>query len=305
MSEVAVIGGQSAGLAPVTVAKTLIARAVVEGDADALVELRERASAAELYASRGGARELANDAGEIKVRAERGLGQIDASKNPRGRPEKGATSGTFSLDVRRETRAAWRALGKVAEPRFSTLIEAARDDEEAGVSTARLIQMIRVGGTTSSTTFEVYTPARYVEAARAALGAIDLDPASSAKANETVKAARFFTEDDDGLEQDWKGRVFLNPPYGRGLTGQFVTKLVEEKNAGRVSQGLIVLNAFGFDAGWFQPLWDGLLCFTDHRIRWDNHAGGTAFGSLFVYLGPRWGHFAAAFGQFGTIVRRT
>lgn len=35
---------------------------------------------------------------------------------------------------------------------------------------------------------------------------------------ETAKCARFFTEAENGLEQDWTGeRVFMNPPYGREI----------------------------------------------------------------------------------------
>ncbi len=76
---------------------------------------------------------------------------------------------------------------------------------------------------------EWYTPAPFVEAAREVMGAIDLDPASHAEANLTIKAARFFTEDDDGLAQPWRGRVFLNPPgkKGEGLVPKFWMKLVE------------------------------------------------------------------------------
>ncbi len=50
---------------------------------------------------------------------------------------------------------------------------------------------------------EWYTPSYIIEAARQVLGSIDLDPASCALANQTVKAAKYFTVDDDGLAQSW------------------------------------------------------------------------------------------------------
>jgi phage N-6-adenine-methyltransferase len=40
-----------------------------------------------------------------------------------------------------------------------------------------------------------------------------LDPCATAA---TAKCPRFYTEEQNGLEQDWSGeRVFMNPPYGR------------------------------------------------------------------------------------------
>lgn len=54
---------------------------------------------------------------------------------------------------------------------------------------------------------EYYTPPFIIEAARRVMGGIDLDPASSEIANRTVKATRYFTEADDGLQQEWNGRV--------------------------------------------------------------------------------------------------
>ena len=46
---------------------------------------------------------------------------------------------------------------------------------------------------TSRATDEWYTPAWIINAARRVLGTIDLDPASSAIANQTVQATNYYT----------------------------------------------------------------------------------------------------------------
>jgi DNA N-6-adenine-methyltransferase (Dam) len=153
---------------------------------------------------------------------------------------------------------------------------------------------------------EWYTPGHYLEAARAVLGAIDLDPASNPSANLTVKAEKFFTIDDDGLSKEWQGRVWLNPPYG-GMSGPFTERLVEQFCNGTVTSAILLVNSNSTDAGWFQSLWDYLLCFTNHRINFvspiDAQSGST-HGSVFIYLGPDRERFIAEFAQFGAIVER-
>ena len=71
---------------------------------------------------------------------------------------------------------------------------------------------------------EAYTPRDVVEASRATLGAIDLDPASCALANTVVRASSFFSFHDDGLNRPWRGRTFCNPPGGKS-EGESLTKL--------------------------------------------------------------------------------
>ena len=58
-------------------------------------------------------------------------------------------------------------------------------------------------------------------------GPFDLDPAADPG---NAKAAAYFT-DDDGLAQPWRGRVWLNPPYGRTI-GDWLRKAAREVDQG-------------------------------------------------------------------------
>jgi hypothetical protein len=39
-----------------------------------------------------------------------------------------------------------------------------------------------------------------------------------------------YNKNDDGLKQEWKGRVWLNPPYSRPLIECFVKRMAEHGN---------------------------------------------------------------------------
>jgi hypothetical protein len=152
---------------------------------------------------------------------------------------------------------------------------------------------------------EYYTPAKYIEAAREVLGVIDLDPASCAAANKTVRAATYFTKRDDGLAKEWRGNVWLNAPYG-SLVGRFIDKLSEELAAARVPAAICLVNAHCTDTAWFRQLYDGHLCFTNHRINFtgDESRSGSNHGSVFVYFGPDRARFRQAFCRFGDCLVR-
>lgn len=43
---------------------------------------------------------------------------------------------------------------------------------------------------------------------------------------DNAKCSVFFTPDQDGLKQDWRGVCWMNPPYGRGI-GLWIRKAFE------------------------------------------------------------------------------
>jgi ParB family chromosome partitioning protein len=163
----------------------------------------------------------------------------------------------------------------------------------------------------SSESTEWYTPARYIEAARDVLGGIDLDPASCPEANETVRAGRFFTREDDGLSREWHGRLWINPPYGRhpetneSQQAIWSRKLRHEYESGRVQAAILLVNAVP-DRSWFEPLWSRPICFTTSRIQFESPGEGNpsqpTHGSAFVYFGDNEHRFRDRFAEFGPVV---
>jgi phage N-6-adenine-methyltransferase len=153
---------------------------------------------------------------------------------------------------------------------------------------------------------EWYTPAEYIEAARDVLGSIDLDPASSEIAQRTVRATAYFTQDDDGLTKEWRGRVWLNPPYG-GPFEDLVTKLMAEYGAGRVTEAILLTHNFT-DTVWFHEAVRvaRVFCLPRGRIKFvgpDGNLASPTNGQCFFYFGNRPAAFAARFADTGLVAR--
>jgi phage N-6-adenine-methyltransferase len=153
---------------------------------------------------------------------------------------------------------------------------------------------------------EWFTPAQYVAAARKVMGAIDLDPATHRVAQEAIQATECFTREDDALAREWRGRVWLNPPYAQPLIGQFVGKLVEEIEAGRVKQAVLLTHNYT-DTAWFHAAQAGaaMICFTRGRIKFVDINGDDCAptqGQSFFYYGPRVDRFRREFAPFGFVV---
>jgi hypothetical protein len=149
---------------------------------------------------------------------------------------------------------------------------------------------------------EWYTPKEYIEAARQVLDEIDLDPASNPLANDIVQAATFYTAEDSGLEKDWYGTVWMNPPYESGLIGQFAEKLCDSYASGNVTSAIVLVNN-ATETRWFQSIAEqaSAACFPKGRVKfWHPRKVAVPLqGQAILYLGPNPDEFARAFSQFG------
>lgn len=178
------------------------------------------------------------------------------------------------------------------------------------IKDATIVKSPALAALQSSESNEWFTPAVYVDAARELMGGIDVDPASCEFANRTVQAATYYDITMNGLDREWRGRVWLNPPYGRdgGDSNQEIwsRRLIEQYDTGIVTEAVLLVNAVPGNK-WFQPLWRFILCFPDHRIRFysqETDASQPTHSNALIYLGEQHERFNALFSQFGVVVKR-
>jgi phage N-6-adenine-methyltransferase len=124
--------------------------------------------------------------------------------------------------------------------------------------------------TTVSTTDVWLTPPHILEA----LGPFDLDPCSSEdRPWDTAKT--HYTIKDDGLRQEWSGRVWCNPPYGPKM-GPFLSKLAAHSGGGTA-----LIFARTETKAFFDQVWDKAtaILFIKGRLKFhkpNGELGGTA-----------------------------
>jgi hypothetical protein len=137
--------------------------------------------------------------------------------------------------------------------------------------------------------------------AKAVMGAIDLDPYSTADINRLVLAARYYDRDQqelaDILRKDWQAsgekRVLVAPPVGAAATRLLINKTLREYRRGGINQAILWLshNESIIKAPW---LWDFPVCIPFRRLRpvwWDDEVEtfrgvSPSDWSAIVYLPP-------------------
>lgn len=137
---------------------------------------------------------------------------------------------------------------------------------------------------------EWYTPPYYIDIARKVMGKIDTDPASSEIANKNVLASTYYTAENSGLDKEWFGNVWMNPPYAQPLISQFSEKLIEELENGNTKQAMVLVNN-ATDTVWFNNLAKHAtaIWFIKGRIKFidihGNPGGAPLQGQCILYFG--------------------
>lgn len=113
-------------------------------------------------------------------------------------------------------------------------------------------------------------------------GPFILDPAATC---ENSKCSRFYTPNDDGLSKSWKGeRVFINPPYGRNVTGKWVKKAYEECQNGNTEVTMLLPSRT--DTLWMHQycMKADTILFIKGRVKFIGANHGDPFPSMIVHF---------------------
>lgn len=294
---------------------------------DEVKDIRDKSEAMRAYAHQSKNRQLEIDAAEIRIRAERRLGELIVQQKETVGLNKGARGSVVTGSIRepvKDDRPTLAQVGidkklsshaqKVAaipENEFEGIVGEWRESlEEANqrvttniLKAADRAHNHRAQGTGEN---EWYTPDEYLDAARAVLGGFDLDPASSDAAQEKIGAAAYYTKEDDGLKKPWHGRVWLNPPYSQPLISHFIDRLCEAVESSEIDAAIMLTHNYT-DTRWFHRAAHvaDAICFTRGRIKFyspDGQIAAPTQGQAFFYFGPGVSDFVEQFSDFGFVV---
>lgn len=191
------------------------------------------------------------------------------------------------------------------EPEVRELLASALGSRPPGVDA--ILDMLSGGAhvANNSGDHEWYTPPAIIAAAKAVMGGIDLDPASSTTANEVIGATTFYSVDQDGLALPWAGRVWMNPPYAQPAIWHFCERLSESFARGAVSEACALVNN-ATETAWFQRMAEvaSAICYPAGRVKfWHPEKESAPLqGQAILYFGENVKAFCTEFVTFGFTV---
>jgi phage N-6-adenine-methyltransferase len=133
----------------------------------------------------------------------------------------------------------------------------------------------------SSATDMWATPLEFFERCEAKYGPFTVDVCATP---ENAKCSRFFTKDDDGLAQEWGGRCWMNPPYGREI-GKWMRKAYESSLQGATVVCLVPARTD--TAWWHDYAKKGHVEFVRGRLKFGGSKNSAPFPSALVVFRPQ------------------
>jgi phage N-6-adenine-methyltransferase len=131
----------------------------------------------------------------------------------------------------------------------------------------------------SGGTDEWATPQDFFDVVNAEFG-FDLDVCAL---DSSAKCARYFTPETDGLAHDWKGTVWMNPPYG-DVIADWMSKAHLSAREGATVVCLVPART---DTAWFHDhCFPFEVRFIRGRLRFGKAEASAPFPSCLVVLGP-------------------
>ena len=288
-------------------AKAALARATRVAEVKGV---RDKAEALRQYFRQAGeSLVMQNQCAEIKIRAERRAGELLAERTAHvgGRPGENpshdasgfAPSKLADIGINYSQSSRWQTMANLPEETVERYIAEtrARGDE---LTSAGLLRLAKLAVHFASESAEWNTPSEIIERVLALFGGrIDLDPCSNSATKPNVPAARHFTPREDGLSRVWRGRTYMNPPYGLEI-GRWVEHLCAQYEAGTLPEAVALVPS-RTDTEWFERLRKYPRCFLRGRLRFSDHENTAPFPSMVVYFGNRASRFAKVFGPLGDV----
>ena len=96
---------------------------------------------------------------------------------------------------------------------------------------------------------------------------------------DNAKSAKYFTETDDGLQQEWEGVCWMNPPYGREIK-KWMEKAYKSSLKGATVVCLVPARTDTI--WWHEYAMKGEIEFIKGRLKFGNSKNSAPFPSAIV-----------------------
>ncbi|WP_144460407.1 DNA N-6-adenine-methyltransferase [Siminovitchia fortis] len=101
---------------------------------------------------------------------------------------------------------------------------------------------------------------------------------------DNAKCSKYYSPEEDGLQQEWKGMCWMNPPYGR-VIGDWVKKAYESSLKGATV--VCLLPARTDTKWWHDYCMKGEIRFVKGRLKFGDSKNSAPFPSAVVIFGDK------------------